>query len=76
MGFPFLLVSHYILSVAVSDHLNDFTGAWCLGVGLGDLDGWYGNHTIYLLPAGNFHLHIRFRRVYFIFCPLVYFLLR
>lgn len=33
MGFPFLLVSHYILSVAVSDHLNDLQvlGAWGLG---------------------------------------------
>lgn len=30
------------------------TGTWCMGIGLGNLDGWDGDHTIHVLPAGVF----------------------
>lgn len=30
------------------------TGTWCMGIGLGNLDGWDGDHTIHVLPAGGF----------------------
>lgn len=29
-------------------------GTRCLGFGLGDMDGWDGDHTIHLLPTGSF----------------------
>lgn len=29
-------------------------GSWCLGFGLGNLDGWDGDYTIHLLSAGMF----------------------
>lgn len=30
-------------------------GAWSLGFGLGNLDGWDGDYTVYLLSAGFFY---------------------
>lgn len=29
-------------------------GSWCLGFGLGNLDGWDGDYSIYIFPAGMF----------------------
>ena len=34
-------------------------GTWCLGFGLGNLDGWDGDYPIHLLPAGSsFYIEI------------------
>lgn len=34
--------------------LKMYIGSWCLGFGLGNLDGWDGDYTIHLLSAGIF----------------------
>lgn len=31
---------------------NQLIGSWCLGTGLGDMDGWNGDNTIYIFSAG------------------------
>lgn len=31
--------------------LND-SGSWCMGIRLGNMDGWNGNYTIHILSAG------------------------
>lgn len=42
----------YILRLTVAFDL--LVGIRCLGIGLGNLDGWYGDYSIHLLPAGPF----------------------
>lgn len=32
--------------------INKLIGSWCLGTGLGDMDGWNGDNTIYIFSAG------------------------
>jgi hypothetical protein len=29
-----------------------YIGSWCLGFGMGNLDGWNGDYSIHLLSAG------------------------
>lgn len=47
----------FFLVILVSQLISFFqiemlSGSWCLGIGLGNLDGWDGDYTIHVLPAG------------------------
>jgi hypothetical protein len=33
-----------------------YTGSWCLGFGMGNLDGWNGDYSIHVLSAGMLRL--------------------
>lgn len=60
MAYSAVQLIHIVFFVYISlfpfafSQLELRAGAWRLGIGLGDMDGWYGDHTIYLLPAGSF----------------------
>ncbi|KAI3721046.1 hypothetical protein L2E82_32049 [Cichorium intybus] len=43
-----------VYGLICKDKAVDFlVSTWCLGIGLGDMDGWNGNYTVCLLPAGQ-----------------------
>lgn len=58
-------------------------GSRCLGVRMGDLDGWDGDYSVYLLPTGTYLpseyykviSYIPFLISYYSF-PLIFFYLR